>query len=431
MNPILYLIYQFLKLLTKLFLRVYYPNAERINLHHLKYKGGSILVSNHPNTLVDPLNAACRVPKIVHFLANAGLFKTKFSNWFFNTFFCIPVERPEDTKGKPLNNKAAFAKSHAFLASGGCLFIAPEGGSEMEPRIRPFKTGTARIALGAEASADFQLGLRIMPVGLSYEHPERFRSHMTVNAGKPIMVKDYQAAYEENTIAAARLLTKDLEEQMRSLTIDLKDEAEEQVIVPLKKMLRNSHPLPTGEHFQRSKRLIEAYRTWAEKQPDARAAFDGQLQQYQSKLEQLKTSDKAVAKPPKALLLRLLAFILLLPVFLYGWLNSILPFATVRLISKKVDIFIGYQTTVRVLSGLLLFPIFWAIQTIIVAQLCPYALWYLLSLPFSAWFALRYWEEAAELLAQLRISSKTVRQPLQKQRETLMDHIERLLNDQN
>ncbi|HKK80402.1 MAG TPA: 1-acyl-sn-glycerol-3-phosphate acyltransferase, partial [Phaeodactylibacter sp.] len=242
MNPILYAIYQFLKGLTKLSLRLYYPNADLLNIQRLKYKGGSILVSNHPNTLIDPLNAASRVPKIVHFLANASLFGTPFTYWFFNTFFCIPVERPQDTKGKPINNQAAFAKSHRFLARGGCLFIAPEGGSEMERRVRPFKTGTARIALGAEAKADFKLGLRILPVGLSYEHPERFRSHMIVNACEPILVSEYAELYREDSIAAARQLTKELEERVRNATIDTQSPEEDKAILAMEQLLRNSQP---------------------------------------------------------------------------------------------------------------------------------------------------------------------------------------------
>ena len=427
MNPILYSIYQFLKGLTKLSFWLYYPNADLLGMQHLKYKGGSILVSNHPNTLIDPLNAASRVPKVVHFLANASLFQTRFTHWFFNTFFCIPVERPQDTNGKSINNQAAFAKSHAFLAGGGCLFIAPEGGSEMERRVRPFKTGAARIALGAEAKADFKLGLRILPVGLSYEHPERFRSHMTVNAAEPILVSDYAELYRENTIAAARQLTKELEERVKNAAIDTQSPEEDKAILAMEQLLRNSQPVSGSAHFKRTKQLIDAYRGWAEQAPEERAAFDEQLQAYQTKLQALRTNDKAVARPKRYLLLRILAFSLLAPLFLYGFVNSIIPFAAVWLADRKLDLYIGYRATVRILTGLLFFPIAWVVQLAIVAQFCPCAYWYLLSLPLSAWIALRYWEGAAELLANLRVRRLVERHQLQQMRSHLLANVQKLL----
>lgn len=412
-------------------LRLYYPKADLLNLQRLKYKGGSILVSNHPNTLIDPLNAASRVPKIVHFLANASLFGTPFTNWFFNTFFCIPVERPQDTKGKPINNQAAFAKSHRFLASGGCLFIAPEGGSEMGRRVRPFKTGTARIALGAEAKADFKLGLRILPVGLSYEHPERFRSHMIVNACEPILVSDYADLYRENTIAAARELTKDLEERVRNAAIDTQSPEEDKAILAMEQLLRNSQPVSGSEHFKRTKKLIEAYREWATHDPEKHAAFGSQLDAYQAQLQTQRTTDKAVARPQPLLLLRVLAFSLLVPFFAYGFINNLLPFTAVWWVSRKLDLYTGYQTTVRILAGLLFFPLAWAIQTIVVAQFCPYAWWYLLTLPLAGWIALRYWEGAAELLANLRLRNPVERQNLQQIRTRLFASVQKLLDHQN
>lgn len=431
MNPILYSIYQFLKGLTKLSFWLYYPNADLLGMQHLKYKGGSILVSNHPNTLIDPLNAASRVPKVVHFLANASLFGTPFTNWFFNTFFCIPVERPQDTKGKPINNQAAFAKSHAFLARGGCLFIAPEGGSEMERRVRPFKTGAARIALGAEAKADFKLGLRILPVGLSYEHAERFRSHMVVNACEPILVSEYADLYRENSIAAARKLTEDLEKKVRNAAIDTESPEEDKAVLAMEQLLRNNQPVPGSEHFKRTKKLIEAYREWATHAPEKRTAFDSQLETYQAQLQTLRTTDKAVARPQRLLLLRVLAFSLLAPFFVYGFINNLLPFAAVWWVDRKLDLYIGYQATVRILAGLLFFPIVWAIQAIVVAQFCPYAWWYLLSLPLAGYIALRYWEGAAELLANLRLRNPVERQNLQQIRTRLFASVQKLLDRQN
>jgi 1-acyl-sn-glycerol-3-phosphate acyltransferase len=394
MNPILYLIYQFLKLLTKISFRVYYPNATRMNLDRLRYRGGSILVSNHPNTLLDPLNAACRVPKVVHFLANASLFQTPFTNWFFNTFYCIPVERPQDTKGKPINNANAFRKSQQFINKGGCLFIAPEGGSDMERRVRPFKTGTARILLGAAAMNDFETDLRILPVGLTYDHPHRFRSRMTVNAAPPILARDYAEAYRTDKIQAARQLTQDLEQAIRDHTIDTKDEAEDTIILRAEELLRNSHPLKGSDHFRRTKKWIEGLRKKAQQAPEAYQAYAEQQQKYWTKLTEARTTDEAVAKRPG--LAAVTYLILGAPFALYGWINNLLAGYLPKLASEKLGLYIGYTASVRILCGVFAFPIVYALQSWAVgAWLGGTAGWiYLLSLPLSGWLYLK-WQPVA------------------------------------
>jgi 1-acyl-sn-glycerol-3-phosphate acyltransferase len=409
MNPILYLIYQFLKLLTKISFRVYYPNATRMNLDRLRYRGGSILVSNHPNTLLDPLNAACRVPKVVHFLANASLFQTPFTNWFFNTFYCIPVERPQDTKGKPINNANAFRKSQQFINQGGCLFIAPEGGSDMERRVRSFKTGTARILLGAAAQQNFETDLKIMPVGLTYDHPNRFRSRMTVNAAPPILARDYAKAFKADKVQAARQLTQDLEQAIRDHTIDTKDEAEDKLALRAEELLRNSHPLDGPAHFRRTKSWIEGLRRQAEQSPEGYKAYAQQQAAYWEKLTAARTTDEAVAKRPGPA--ALIFLILGAPFALYGLINNFVAGYLPKLASEKLDLYIGYTASVQILCGLLAFPVVYALQSWAVgAWLGQTAGWlYLLSLPLTGWLYLKWRPVAAQF--KTRQHAKSMKQP--------------------
>ncbi|MEQ8703771.1 MAG: 1-acyl-sn-glycerol-3-phosphate acyltransferase [Phaeodactylibacter sp.] len=395
MNPILYFIYQFLKLVTKISFRVYYPNATRLNLDRLRYRGGSILVSNHPNTLLDPLNAACRVPKVVHFLANASLFQTPFTHWFFNTFYCIPVERPQDTKGKPINNANAFRKSQQFIRNGGCLYIAPEGGSDMERRVRPFKTGTARILLGAAAQQNFETDLQILPVGLTYDHANRFRSRMTVNAAPPILARDYADLYQKDIINAARQLTQDLEQAIRDHTIDTKDKTEDTLVLRAEALLRNSFPVSGAAHFKRTKDWIAEWRKQVEEAAETCEAYLQQQEQYWSKLESAQTTDRAVAAPHTAAFW--IPLILGAPFALYGWLNNLLPGYLPKIASEKLDLYVGYTATVQILCGLLTFPVFYTLQSLAVGTwLGPGAGWlYLLSLPLSGWLYLK-WKPLAQ-----------------------------------
>ncbi len=80
-----------------------------------------------------------------------------------------------------------YAKVYERLAEGGCLGIFPEGGSHDRTDLLPLKAGVVIMALGA-MSANRDLNVRIVPVGLSYFHPHKFRSRAVVEFGAPIDV---------------------------------------------------------------------------------------------------------------------------------------------------------------------------------------------------------------------------------------------------
>lgn len=80
-----------------------------------------------------------------------------------------------------------YAKVYEKLAEGGCLGIFPEGGSHDRTDLLPLKAGVVIMALGA-MSANRDLNVRIVPVGLSYFHPHKFRSRAVVEFGAPIDV---------------------------------------------------------------------------------------------------------------------------------------------------------------------------------------------------------------------------------------------------
>ena len=68
------------------------------------------------------------------------------------------------------------------------MAIFPEGTVNDALRLKPLKTGAARIALGAREKG--ARGLRIVPVGLVYEDKTRPRSRVLVRAGEPIDLDD-------------------------------------------------------------------------------------------------------------------------------------------------------------------------------------------------------------------------------------------------
>ncbi len=421
MKYLMSFVYLLLKAILKPALYLYHRRIVIVGKKILrKHQGPCILVTNHPATLLDPLNAAAAVPHQVHFLANAGLFKTPFGKWFFSTFYCIPVQRYEDTGGKPLNNEQSFAAARSFLASGGCLFIAPESTSLPVKHLRKLKTGTARIGLSAEAAHDFRLNLVVQPIGLHYDNSRKFRSRLLMNVGRPLPFAPFREMYERDPRRAVRAFTDALQEHMSRLVLNTRDQEEEELIPLAEEMLQTEGKQSMPEQFKHMRKLIENWHRLRDEEPQAWAAFRQKAQQLQEMLRQYKLrlhSLKAGRATPRSMFLLLLG----LPPALYGFLNNALPAIAVCRLSHKLNRDPSYEPTFKFVIALIAFPLCYGLQTWAFAKFVPLLfplathahapLYYLLSLIpagiFYEWYAERLQNFLSGLRYQRLLSTRT------------------------
>lgn len=389
LHPFLRLIYLFLRVLVWFGVTVFYRRRLVLGREHLRFDGPAIVIANHPSTLMDVLNPALEIRQEMFFLANYGLFRHPVMNWLLRRLYCIPVMRKEDVRdGEGRNNEEAFEQSFQHLEKNGILFIAPEGTSWMNRFVRPLKTGTARIALGAEARNDWNLDVKIIPAGLSYSAPHLFRSDVVVQFGAPVYAREWAERYTNNHHEAIESLTQYLEDQLKILSIHTRDEAGEQLITRLEEVLQNERPLPQAAAFERSQRLAKSVLD--------NEALRERTATYFEQLEQTGLTDAGLAdaaRPGAAgrsmrdgwlLLAGFLPFLAgylswFLPCFLPGWLN------------KKMNLYVGYSATVKILAGLIVFPLaLWGAYRAGVYFL-PNAWWALAGL--GALIAMGYWAE--------------------------------------
>lgn len=110
-----------------------------------------------------------------------------------------------------IDNHIVFQNVFTHLNDGKVLGIFPEGGSHDRPDLLPLKPGVAIMALGAIAQQiealkagksehEEVVPVSIVPVGLNYFHPHKFRSRVVIEFGKPIIVDEQMAEqYEMNS----------------------------------------------------------------------------------------------------------------------------------------------------------------------------------------------------------------------------------------
>ena len=350
----LFLFYETAKILVWIIRWFFYAKRTLVNSGRRLHKGPCILVSNHPGTLMDPLNVAVLMKRRVNFLANASLFTTPFSNWFFSTFYCIKLERYKDTGGKPLRNEEAFRMATTHLTNGGCLYMAPEGESHSGRHLNKIKTGAARIALNTEQANGFALGLTIFPVGLNYSDPGQFRSHLLTVMGEPIQVADFKGDWEADQIKSVRKLTAHLKEHMAATLINAADKEEDQLLAKAEIILQNEKAISGAQLFGRSKEVLNKLQAWRSGKPDLYQSFKAKTDAYFQKLTSIGTSDMSVKGKVKA---PIILIVLSVPFYLLGYLIHFLPAYFTKKMSDRLSTDPSWIPTYKVLGGLIIYPL--------------------------------------------------------------------------
>ena len=345
--------------------RIFYSKIEIINKEGLKLDKPTIVISNHPSTMMDPVNVAARVNRYVHFLANAGLFQTAFTNWFFSTFFCIPVQRKKDNGKRRFDNEKSFDKSFEFLKSGGCLYIAAEGVSTPEHDLKKLKSGAARIALGVIQEFGNEIDLQIIPVGLYYESAQKFSKPLLINVGAPIDPKKWSNDFEKNERKAVRDLTSTLQEKTEELLVNVDGQAQDLFFRRIEEMVNFNQPVDLRNQFWRSKALAE------ETQKQLFDSLGEKVEKLTTQLERFKFSISSVFGKTKYHWWHLLA-----PLALLGLLTNIVPAIIVSLIRRIANIYPGYDSTIYVLMGMIVFPMAYRFNNFFLSHLFEIGYWW-------------------------------------------------------
>ncbi|RMG22964.1 MAG: hypothetical protein D6730_15465, partial [Bacteroidetes bacterium] len=342
------------------------------------------------------------------FLAKSTIFANRLISWLLKQLHVIPVYRREDVQpGQRTNNLGSFRACIQYLSKGGTLLIFPEGTSFAEMKLRPLKSGLARIALETEARHDFGLGLPILPVALNYLAPNEFRSPVIINIGPPIWVKDWEVVYKNNPQACVKQLTAHLQEQMEALLIIADDKEQENLLKQLTQLINGAGPAD----FEQQQQLANTLRQMARQQPDVYEALREKTLLYTRIKQRLKVSEKAFEKAPWQRPLGMLAqglyLLLTLPLFLLGVLTHYLPYTLPAHLARRLTDEIEYHAAIMMVSGMLLFPAFYVLEICLFHHFLSPGRWFTLafglSLPLLGIFSLYYGQHWMDLRQQFKL----------------------------
>lgn len=379
-------------------------------------QGPLLLVLNHPNSLVDPVFILSLAPRPVSFLAKAPLFRIPLVGWLVRAAGSIPVERRQDPGADLSKNREMFARVRAHLAAGGAVALFPEGTSHSDPRLKPMKTGAARIALGVSSAAP----LSIQPVGLFYTDKRTFRSAALVYFGDPFQISPTLLdELGEPPAEQVQALTERIAAALGAVTLQADAFEAHDFVARTERILasqrRESDDAPRPEladEFAFRRRILAGYHALRARDVSRLERIRRRINRYEDRLRGagIDPWDVPIGKfrASRVLLymgLFLLRFLLLLPLGLPGLVLHYLPYRFVGLLSRRAaGTYDDTLATAKAVAALIVFPVTWlAVAGLFWLWLGPLAAGIALLLgPPSGYAALRLAELADRALGALR-----------------------------
>jgi len=367
--------YTLLKIYGKLIHDIFfYKKVTYIGIENIPHDKPVLIAPNHQNALMDALAIIyAQKGKQPVFLARSDIFKNSFIAKMLFFLKILPVFRLRDGKEKLKMNELIYEKTIEVLENKRQVVIFPEATHIDKRHVRELKKGIQRIAFMLEEKHHFKAGVVIIPCGIYYSNYWNFRSKLLVKFGKPIGLESYFEDYKKDPAKTIFKFTDELHAKIKELVIHIEDlnyhyeydlltdicdtKIAEDLGISLKRggklmvdqtIVKIADTLKSSD-FSRFENLMQKVKTYGEK-----------LKEYKIKDHVVENSEKN-----NLIFFRSLFMLILLPVFLYGYINNFIVYRLPGLIIGKLKDR-QFESSVKYGLSIFIFPIVYLIQAVAV-----------------------------------------------------------------
>jgi 1-acyl-sn-glycerol-3-phosphate acyltransferase len=390
---------------------VFYRKVIVLGRNSLNFNDHLIFAPNHQNALMDALAVVFTLNRQPVFLTRADVFKNKIVASILYYLKMLPVYRIRDGYSTLKENDEIFNNTIKVIRNKNGLVILPEGNHAGFRRLRQLKKGICRVAFQADEASDFNLKIKIIPVGLEFSHYTRYRQVLTVVYGKPVEVYEYHDLYRESPEIALNELRKKLSSEMQKVMVHIESEEDYEAIDELRSLIngRYSDDIKFPKLF-RDRILIKKLNNLKETNASLYKKICALSLQIKRKAKELKTDYILLAKkkhPFGWLIAGAIALLASSPLFIYGNIFNLTFLSIPNLQSRKIKD-VQFRGTMKygmsLAFALILTPVFLILSFILFSP------WWLsvlvfLTIPLSGLFAWIFYLELRRIIGGFRIKN--------------------------
>lgn len=429
--------YKVLRFLVMFGMRNFYKKIEIAGAEKIPYGSRFIITPNHQNALMDAMAILFSVKQTdIVFMARADIFKKRNQEKILTFLKMLPIYRIRDGIQELAKNEEIFERSLNILKERVPVCLMPEGNHGDKRRLRGFVKGAFRIAFRAQEISNDKESVKILPVGIDYQHYQKYYQNLLIIFGEPVNVSEFMADYSESQAKGLNSLKDRVSDEMKKVMIHIENDELYDMYQDLRyiwnKRMRRMLGIrgeKLADKFQADKYMIEILNFKYESDPDSLRDLALKTSNYINNLKSLNMRNWVIERRGYSIFKFLYICIILVlfyPIAFYGYINNWLPFNIPVIKTKKIKDK-QFHSSFKFVFSLLMFPGFYIIQSIMVGLLTGSAsiAWlYFFSLPVTGYIAL-YWSIYFKKVRSVLYFKKSIvkKDPLLKRTLTLYSEI--------
>jgi glycerol-3-phosphate O-acyltransferase/dihydroxyacetone phosphate acyltransferase len=390
------------------FRRIFYSNLKKVPLEK-----PLLFVGNHQNSFMDGILVGSYLPQPIHFTMRADMFRKPFARFCLRELNVTPVYRIEEGLENVHKNLETFTEIYDILRKNGNFIMFSEGICIQEKRLHKLRKGTARLAFGAQEK--YGLDVNIIPVGINYTYPAKFRKEVMINFSDPFSITELKDAYKARPARALLTFNEKCEASLKKEVIIIEDPENDWLAEQLLTMERHNLVLPffqwrfdTDDRRILEKTLADKINHLARSNGDEMENLKGKVIEYTDKLRSVGLKDDNFARKLDWGFLRYFAIVTGFPLFLAGYITNLIPFIVPRTICDKLIRDLRFYSSVYISSGTVLYLIYFPVLLILAAVFAGWTGFLLgLLVPFLGYLVLFYQEIFLERFFTLKYNIKS------------------------
>jgi 1-acyl-sn-glycerol-3-phosphate acyltransferase len=410
--------YQLIRSFVLVALNVFY----RIDIRGLKNIPRNqpvVLAPNHVNGFVDPIVLAMFVPQKVRFFARGDVFKGKAAKWILDKMSVSPMFRIQEGYSEIKKNDKSFEECRQLLTDDKTILLFPEALCVSERRLRPLKKGLGRIVFQTGEALDFSKDILVVPIGLNYQSPTRFRSWIHIDIGQPVSVAAYREEFQNDKVRTINRFTKMLEEKMYGHFSSIHNPENDELVAGLEEIyihewLKESHleTRNSANRYLASREMITMVNVLDEQKPEMLSPLKEKVKAYTKMLqrhnlrEHLLREENVSRMNISSFLLEYAIIYLGMPIYAIGLLMNFPPYYfTKRFADKKVKK-PEFYASFRSYLSLMAWQLYVLLQLIIVGLLTSSWLIlsvYALAIVLTGLYVLRFYPLMRKIFGRWRL----------------------------